>query len=100
MPEAGAVEVPEDLDPAEVLSLVFTYMTAYQVLHRTAMAKRGETVLGHGAAGRVGTDRSSSILVFSLFPACSYRTLHRDRVPHQLIAGERIVWRGSPVIGF
>ena len=55
LPEAGAVEVPEDLDPAEVLSLVFTYMTAYQVLHRIAMAKRGETVLVHGAAGRVGT---------------------------------------------
>jgi len=47
--------VPEDLDPAEVVSLVFTYMTAYQLLHRTAMVKRGETVLVHGAAGRVGT---------------------------------------------
>ena len=54
VPEAGAVEVPEDLDPAEVVSLLFPYMTAYQVLHRTAMAKRGETVLVHGAAGRVG----------------------------------------------
>jgi NADPH:quinone reductase-like Zn-dependent oxidoreductase len=30
-------------------------MTAYQLLHRTAMARRGETVLVHGAAGRVGT---------------------------------------------
>ena len=29
-------------------------MTAYQVLHRTAKAKRGESVLVHGAAGRVG----------------------------------------------
>ena len=55
VPEADAVEVPEDLDPAEVVSLVFTYMTAYQVLHRTAKVKRGETVLVHGAAGRVGT---------------------------------------------
>ena len=54
VPEASAVEVPEDLDPAEVLSLLFPYMTAYQVLHRTAKAKRGETVLVHGAAGRVG----------------------------------------------
>jgi NADPH:quinone reductase-like Zn-dependent oxidoreductase len=53
--EANAVEVPEDLDPAEVLSLVFTYMTAYQVLHRVAKVKSGETVLVHGAAGRVGT---------------------------------------------
>ena len=55
MPEAYAVEVPEDLDPAEVVSLVFPYMTAYQMLHRTAQVKRGETVLVHGAAGRVGT---------------------------------------------
>jgi NADPH:quinone reductase len=54
VPESGAVEVPEDLDPAEVLSLLFPYMTAYQVLHRTAKARRGETVLVHGAAGRVG----------------------------------------------
>jgi NADPH:quinone reductase len=55
VPEANAVEVPEDLDPAEVVSLVLTYMTAYQLLHRMAMAKSGETVLVHGAAGRVGT---------------------------------------------
>src|SRR6266536_980301 len=55
VPEAGAVAVPEDLDPAEVLSLLFPYMTAYQVLHRTAMVETGETVLVHGAAGRVGT---------------------------------------------
>jgi NADPH2:quinone reductase len=55
VPEANAVEVPEDLDPAEVVSLVFTHMTAYQLLHRTAKVKPGETVLVHGAAGRVGT---------------------------------------------
>lgn len=55
VPEANAVEVPDDLDPVEVLSLVFTYMTAYQLLHRTAEVKRGESVLVHGAAGRVGT---------------------------------------------
>ena len=30
-------------------------MTAYQLLHRTAKVKRGETVLVHGAAGRVST---------------------------------------------
>src|SRR5207302_732445 len=48
-------EVPEDLDPAEVMSLVFTHMTAYQLLHRTARVKSRETLLVHGAAGRVGT---------------------------------------------
>jgi NADPH:quinone reductase len=54
VPEAGAVDVPEDIDPGEVLSLLFPYMTAYQVLHRTADVKRGESLLVHGAAGRVG----------------------------------------------
>ena len=54
VPESGAVDVPEDLDPGEVLSLLFPYMTSYQVLHRTAKVKPGETVLVHGAAGRVG----------------------------------------------
>jgi NADPH:quinone reductase len=54
VPEKYAVAVPEDLDPAEVVSLVFPYMTAYQMLHRTARVMRGDTVLVHGAAGRVG----------------------------------------------
>jgi NADPH:quinone reductase-like Zn-dependent oxidoreductase len=53
--EANAVKVPEDIDPGEILSLVFTDMTAYQLLHRTASVKSGESVLVHGAAGRVGT---------------------------------------------
>jgi len=75
VPEAGAVEVPEDLDPAEVVSLVFTYMTAYQVLHRTAKVKRGETVLVHGAAGRVGIAELElgAVAGLRLFGTCSAR---------------------------
>jgi NADPH:quinone reductase len=53
--EKYAVAVPEDLDPAEVVSLIFPYMTAYQMLHRTARVSSEETMLVHGAAGRVGT---------------------------------------------
>jgi NADPH2:quinone reductase len=80
VPEASAVEVPEDLDPAEVLSLVFTYMTAYQVLHRTAMAKSGETVLVHGAAGRVGTAvlELGAVAGLRMYGTCSPRD--RDKV--------------------
>ncbi len=52
--EADVVRVPADLDPAMVVSLVLPYMTAYQLLHRTAKVRPGETVLVHGAAGRVG----------------------------------------------
>jgi NADPH:quinone reductase len=76
VPEASAVEVPEDLDPA-VLSLLFPYMTAYQVLHRTAMTKSGETVLVHGAAGRVGT---AALELGALAGLCLYGTASaRDR---------------------
>lgn len=75
VPEANAVEVPEDLDPTEVLSLVFTYMTAYQLLHRTAKAKRGEAVLVHGAAGRVGTAvlELGAVAGLRLYGTCSAR---------------------------
>jgi NADPH:quinone reductase-like Zn-dependent oxidoreductase len=73
--EANAVEVPADLDPAEVVSLVLTYMTAYQLLHRTAKVKRGETVLVHGAAGRVGTAvlELGALAGVRLYGTCSAR---------------------------
>jgi NADPH2:quinone reductase len=73
--EANAVKVPEDLDPAEVLSLVLTYMTAYQVLHRVAKVKRGETVLVHGAAGRVGTAvlELGAVAGLRMYGTCSAR---------------------------
>jgi NADPH:quinone reductase len=75
VPEANAVAVPEDLDPAEVVSLVFTYMTAYQLLHRTAQVKRGEAVLVHGAAGRVGTAvlELGAVAGLRLYGTCSAR---------------------------
>src|SRR5215207_6289065 len=73
--EANAVEAPEDIDPAQILSLVFTYMTAYQLLHRTATVKRGETVLVHGAAGRVGTAvlELGAVAGLRMYGTCSAR---------------------------
>lgn len=52
--ESLAIKVPDDVDPAALVSVVFPYMTAYQLIHRAAKAQPGETVLYHGAAGRVG----------------------------------------------
>jgi len=50
------VAVPIGLDPAEVVSLVLNYITAYQMLHRCAHIKSGENILiNGGAAGGVGT---------------------------------------------
>ncbi|MBO0781101.1 MAG: zinc-binding dehydrogenase [Ktedonobacteraceae bacterium] len=55
LPEREVVPVPEHVDPAEAVSLVLNYVTAYQMLHRSAHIKTGERVLVHGAAGGVGT---------------------------------------------
>ena len=53
--ESEPVRVPVGLDPAEAVSLVLNYTTAYQLLHRIANLRSGQSVLIHGAAGGVGT---------------------------------------------
>jgi NADPH2:quinone reductase len=93
LPEANAVEVPEDLDPAEVVSLVFPYMTAYQMLHRTARVKSGETVLVHGAAGRVGT---AVLELGALAGVRVYGTASaRDRAAVERLGGVAIDYRNE-----
>src|SRR5258707_1676791 len=54
LPEKELVPVPPGVDPAEATSLVLSYISAYQMLHRIAQVKRGESILVHGAAGGVG----------------------------------------------
>ena len=94
--EEHAVEVPEDLDPGEVLSLVFTYMTAYQLLHRTAMVRRGETVLVHGAAGRVGTAvlELGAVAGLHMYGTCSAR----DRAAVERLGAVAIDYRDEDFV--
>lgn len=49
------VKVPDGLDEKEAVCLVLNYVTAYQMLHREAETKAGDTVLITGASGGVGT---------------------------------------------
>ncbi len=49
------VVVPEELDNAEAVSMILSYLTAYQMLHRFTKLKIGDTVLIHAASGAVGT---------------------------------------------
>jgi NADPH:quinone reductase len=46
--------VPAGVDAAEAATLILSWMTAYQLLHRAAHVQRGQRVLVHGAAGAVG----------------------------------------------
>ena len=55
LPESRLTPVPEGLDPAEAVSLVLSYVTAYQMLHRLTKVKQGQRILIHGAGGAVGT---------------------------------------------
>jgi NADPH:quinone reductase-like Zn-dependent oxidoreductase len=47
--------VPEGLDPADAVAAVTNGVTAWQMLHRAASVRPGQTVLVHGASGGVGT---------------------------------------------
>src|SRR5262245_777357 len=55
LPQHELVPVPFGLDAAEAVSLVLNYITAYQMMHRSAKVKAGQRVLIHGVAGGVGT---------------------------------------------
>ena len=46
--------VPSGIDAAEAATLILSWMTAYQLLHRSAHVTPGQRVLVHGAAGAVG----------------------------------------------
>jgi NADPH:quinone reductase len=46
--------VPVGLDAAEAATLILSWMTAYQLLHRAGQVQSGQRVLVHGAAGAVG----------------------------------------------
>lgn len=91
--EENAVEVPDDLDPGEILGLVFIYMTAYQLLHRVAKVKRGETVLVHGAAGRVGTAvlELGAVAGLRMYGTCSAR----DRAAVKRLGGVAIDYQNE-----
>jgi NADPH2:quinone reductase len=55
LPQSELIPVPAGLDAAEAVSLVLNYVTAYQMLHRSARVTEGQRVLIHGASGGVGT---------------------------------------------
>lgn len=46
--------LPKGIDPAEAATLILSWTTAYQMLHRPANLKAGQRILVHGAGGAVG----------------------------------------------
>jgi NADPH:quinone reductase-like Zn-dependent oxidoreductase len=76
LPQGELVPVPSGLDAAEAVSLVLNYITAYQMLHRSAKVRPGQRVLIHGAAGGVGSAllQLGRLARLEMYGTCSSRT--------------------------
>lgn len=74
LPASRLTAVPDGLDSAEAVSLILSYVTAYQMLHRLAKVEAGQSLLVHGAGGAVGTAliQLGSILNLEMFGTASH----------------------------
>ena len=77
LPQRLLVPLPSGLDAAEAVSLVLNYITAYQMLHRSAKVKPGQRILIHGAAGGVGTAllQLGRLAGLEMYGTCSSRDM-------------------------
>jgi NADPH2:quinone reductase len=75
LPHRELVPVPCGLDAADAVSVVLNYITAYQMLHRSAKVGRAQRVLIHGAAGGVGSAlvQLGRLVGLEMYGTCSAR---------------------------
>ena len=75
LPERELVAVPSGLDAGEAVSLILNYITAYQMLHRSAKVRPGQRALIHGASGGVGTAllQLGRLVGLEMYGTCSSR---------------------------
>jgi NADPH:quinone reductase-like Zn-dependent oxidoreductase len=75
LPQSELVPVPSGLDAAKAVSVILNYITAYQMLHRSAKVKPGQRVLFHGASGGVGTAllQLGRLAQLEMYGTCSSR---------------------------
>jgi NADPH2:quinone reductase len=75
LPQQDLVPVPAGLDPSEAVSLVLNYITAYQMLHRSAKVRPSQSVLIHGASGGVGSAllQLGQLAGLKMYGTCSSR---------------------------
>lgn len=89
------VPVPEGLDDADVVALILNYTTAYQMIHRVAKMRPGQTALVTGANGGVGTALLELLRAHGVRALGSASRKHFDLV--QSLGGEPIESRVHPV---
>jgi NADPH:quinone reductase-like Zn-dependent oxidoreductase len=75
LPQHELVPVPSGLDASEAVCLVLNYVTAYQMLHRSAKVRQGQRVLIHGAVGGIGSAllQLGRVARLEMYATCSSR---------------------------
>ncbi len=75
LPPRELVPVPAGLDAGEAVSLILNYVTAYQMLHRSARVRPGQRALIHGASGGVGSAllQLGKLAGLTMYGTCSSR---------------------------
>jgi len=89
------VPVPDGLDEASVLALILNYVTAYQMIHRSAKMARGGTALVTGANGGVGTALCELLRLHDVRVLAACAPKHFDSI--RALGAEPISSRDGPV---
>jgi len=89
------VPVPGGLDDAEAVALILNYVTAHQMIHRSAGMRAGQTALVTGANGGVGTALLELLRVAGVRAVGASSERHFEHV--RALGGEPIPSRGGPV---
>ena len=89
------IPVPEGLDDAEVIALILNYITAYQMIHRSAKMQPGQRALLTGANGGVGTALLELLKVHGAHAVGSASKQHFELI--RSLGGEPIEARTKPL---
>lgn len=82
LPAKQLVPVPDDVNVVEAVSVILSYVTAYQMLTRSANVKEGSKILIHGAGGAVG---SALLQIGAILKLKMYGTASADQ--HEFLKG-------------
>ncbi len=91
----GFVPVPDGVSDADAVAMILNYVTAYQMIHRSAKMQKGQTALVTGANGGVGSALLELLRLHGVraLGACSQK--HFDFV--RALGAEPMESRGAPV---
>jgi len=82
LPANRLVPVPDNVNAVEAASMILSYVTAYQMLTRSAKVNEGSKILIHGAGGAVG---NAVMQIGSILNLKMYGTASTDQ--HELLIG-------------